>query len=131
VKAVLLAFVACHSVPDPIAVANAYTPQLELLSLRISALRSRLRGNPPGWQDMFRIAQLANDELGLPPFEQTTPPGKGWRPSPATLLGIKPQLAQLPPTDPLVADARHRYREGIAHVDAQLTQLEAWLASLR
>ena len=130
-KAVLVALVACHTAPDPIAVANAYAPQLELLALRISSVRSRLRGNPPGWQDMFRIAQLANDELGLPPFEQTVPPGAGWRPSPATLLGIKSQLAQLPPTEPLVADARRRYREGIDHVDARLTELENWLASLR
>ena len=130
-KACLLALVACHAAPDPIAVANAYSPQLEVLSLRVSAVRSRLRGNPPGWQDMFRIAQLANDELGLPPFEQMTPPGPSWRASPASLLGMKAQLAQLPPSEALVADARRRYREGCAHVDARLTQLEVWLSSLR
>lgn len=139
-RAVVLAaaLIACRPAiaqDDVVTTANAYQPQLLVLVLRVHAVKYRLRGSLPGWQDMFRIAQLANDELGLPPFEQATEPGPGWRPSPASLLGMKARIVELARRETpdemraLITDARTRYRNGIANVDAHLSQVERWLAS--
>ncbi len=116
-------------------------PDLVRLVGRIAMIKRDLRGNRPGWEQMMRVADLANDELGLPPFTQTLPPGPAWAPSPASLLGIGPHVcshaAELATTHKhdelafLVADARRRYDEGIARVDDRLGQLERWIASGR
>ncbi|MEO6776819.1 MAG: hypothetical protein ABI467_28035 [Kofleriaceae bacterium] len=112
-------------------------PILATLVIRIAALKRALRGNLPGWEDMLRVTDLANDELGLPPFSQVTAPGTGWRPSPATLLGIGPYverrgeaLAQAGQPDELsrlVIDARRRYAEGASRVAEELARVEHWL----
>ncbi len=135
--AVAVALIACAPAAlqdEVVLTANAYDPQLLVLKLRVQALKYRLRGNLPGWQDMFRVAQLANDELGLWPFEQGTEPGLAWQPSPASLLGMRARLVEVARRDSaeqkraLAADARDRYRQGIVSVDSHLSRVESWLA---
>lgn len=114
-------------------------PALDALVARVTVVKRRLQGNAPGWEMMLRNAEAANDELGLPPFTQSQPPGPEWRASPASLLGMGPyvlvraqQLAgqgKLGELEFLVEDARRRYREGIADVDRRLAQVEQWIAS--
>jgi hypothetical protein len=109
--------------------------------VRIVALKQYLRGELPGWEDNLRVAELANDELGLPPFTQVQPSGPDWKPSPASLLGIAPyvheqadKLARSGKLDALrflVEDERRRYSEGIARVDDRLGQVETWLGQQR
>jgi outer membrane murein-binding lipoprotein Lpp len=118
-------------------IAAAHQLQLDTLVARIHVLQREIRGNRPGWQTMMRTAELANDQLGLPPFTQTQPPGPEWRPSPATLLGIasyvRHQAADLakrskrPQLQFLVDDERRRYDQGIAEVDRNLATVERWL----
>jgi hypothetical protein len=123
------------------AIAAIEQPTLDVLVARVHDLRRRLRGELPGWPNMFRTAQLANDELGLPPFEQATPPGPEWRPNPTTLLGMgayvrtrATELASQGRRDELrflVVDERARYDRGIASVTEHLEEVERWLASSR
>ncbi len=143
---VLVALAAACSRPDPTAalqaqaavVVRAYQPALDALVARIAAVKHQLRSDRPGWEMMLRNAEAANDELGLPPFTQATPPGPQWRASPASLLGMGPyvlvraqQLARRGSRGELaflVDDAQRRYREGVAEVDRRLAEVEHWLA---
>ena len=120
------------------AIAVAHAPALGALVARIGRLKRGLRGNRPAWESMLRVAELANDALGLPPFTQTVPPGPAWRPSPASLLGMAPYVHERAhdlaargdrtALEHLVADERARYDRGIAEVDANLAEVERWLA---
>jgi hypothetical protein len=118
--------VACSHAHDPNAIATAYQPQLQALVARVHVLQHQLHG--ADWQTLLRKAQLANDELGLPPFEQTTPPGPGWHPSPATLLGIADYVRGLElhgdDLRRLVEDEQRRYDAGIHDVDVRLREVE-------
>lgn len=117
--------------------AHAHDTELAGLVARIDGVKRDLRGNRPGWEQMLRTAQLANDGLGLPPFEQSVPPGPRWKPSPASLLGIGPYVearadelaahGQLDQLRFLIDDARRRYDRGIAEVAQRLGELEASL----
>src|SRR5579884_1122892 len=69
------------------ALAASYQPLIDELFARIHHLKRDMHGQP-GWEDAFRVAQLANDKIGLPPFEQTAPPGPEFRNSPGSLLGL-------------------------------------------
>lgn len=120
------------------AIARARQVELDALVARIATLKRDLQGNLPGWESMLRVAELANDELGLPPFTQTVPPGPAWRPSPASLLGIAPYvhdraraLIDRGELEHLVRDERARYTQGIAEVELRLAEVERWLASSR
>jgi hypothetical protein len=122
-------------------VALEQQPALDALAARITALKRDMGHNLPGWETMIQYAHLANDELGLWPFTQAVPPGPGWQPSPATLLGIgpyvrtkAPELAKAGKTEELrflVADERKRYAEGIQSVKEHLEQVEQWIATRR
>lgn len=123
------------------AVAQLEQPVLDALVMRTRVLKRELRGNLPGWQNMLRTAELANDLLGLEPFTQAAPPGPGFRPSPTTLLGIAGYVrdrarelvarGQQHELQFLVDDERRRYARGIADVDRELGRVEAWLAASR
>jgi hypothetical protein len=143
---IVLAIAACSRPNDvaalrfeAYAIAALRQPMLAALVDRIHVLHRDLRRELPGWPNMFRTAQLANDELGLPPFEQATPPGPEWRPNPTTLLGMgayvrtrAAELAMQGHRDELrflVDDERARYDRGIASVTEHLEQVERWLAS--
>lgn len=111
-------------------------PRVAALVARLAHVKQGLRGNRPGWETELRIAELASDELGLPPFTQEVPPGPSWQPSPASLLGIEPyvtrragELHDRGALQFLVDDTRARYEAGTAEVDARLVQLETWLAT--
>ena len=111
-------------------------PRVAALVLRLARVKDRLRGNLPGWENELRVAELANDELGLPPFTQDVPPGPAWRPSPASLLGIEPYVVQRAHeiTDReqlqfLYDDTRARYASGVTEVSARVAEVEAWLAA--
>ncbi|HSN30535.1 MAG TPA: hypothetical protein VLT45_29820 [Kofleriaceae bacterium] len=111
-------------------------PCVAALVLRLARVKDQLRGNRPGWETELRVAELANDELGLPPFTQEVPPGPEWRPSPTSLLGIDPyvvrrasELTNREALQFLYDDTRARYARGTAEVDARLAELEAWLAT--
>jgi hypothetical protein len=112
-------------------------PTLDALVSRVTKLKGNI-GHNPGWEAQFRYAQMANDELGLPPFEQLgTPPGRSL--PPASLLGIRPYVHQQCPKlakqgdrhalEFMLQDMRRRYDEGVAHVDELLKPIEAWVAS--
>ena len=110
-------------------------PRVAALARRLAHVKERLRGNLPGWESELRVAELANDELGLPPFTQEVPPGPEWRPSPASLLGIEPtvmrragELTDRAQLQFLVDDTRSRYANGVHEVDERLAELEAYLA---
>lgn len=119
------------------ALAAVKQPKLDALVARVRDLQHRLRGELPGWPNMLRIAELADDELGLPAFTQATPPGPEWRPNPTTLLGMgayvrtrAAELANQGRRDELrflVDDERARYDRGIASVTDHLEQVERWL----
>jgi hypothetical protein len=145
VVAAVLACAGCAKSNDPealqreaAAIAVAAQPKLDALVARVRALQRDLRGNLPGWQDMLRTAELANDQLGLPPFTQTVAPGPGWKPNPTTLLGMGGYVrgraeelvraGQRRELQFLVDDERRRYEQGIADVDRYLSQVEHWLA---
>ena len=109
-------------------------PRVAALVLRLAHVKARLRGNLPGWENELRVAELANDELGLPPFTQDVPPGPTWRPSPASLLGIEPyvvqrahELADRRQLQFLYDDTRSRYATGVTEVSARVAEVEAWL----
>lgn len=101
---------------------------------RIARAKRELHGNPPGWEKTLRIAELANDGLGLPPFTQAVAPGPQWRANPATLLGMGPYaearadaLAHEHRTTELaalLADVHARYDRGIAEVAAELDDVD-------
>jgi len=112
-------------------------PVVDTLVARVHAVKHELRGNVPGWETQWRIAELANDQLGLPPFAQMVPPGPGWHPVPASVLGMRGyvhtragQLVAAGDRDGLaflVRDERARYARGLAEVDEHLTEIEHWL----
>jgi len=111
-------------------------PRVAALVMQLAQVKQRLRGNLPGWENELRVAELANDELGLPPFTQDVPPGPTWRPSPASLLGIEPAVVQRAHVltdraqlELLYDDTRSRYATGIAEVSARVAEVEAWLAA--
>lgn len=111
-------------------------PRVAALVLRLAHVKEQLRGNRAGWETELRVAELANDDLGLPPFTQDVPPGPAWRPSPASLLGIDPyvvrratELTDRKALQFLYDDTRARYARGTAEVDARLAEVEAWLAA--
>lgn len=124
---------------DAIAVAHAQQPALDALVARIAHLKQQLRGNLPGWESALRTAELANDELGLPPFTQEQPPGPAWHPSPASLLGIAPYVERRAPElaaanrrdelEFLLRDERVRYARGIVNVGSHLDEVDRWLAA--
>lgn len=131
--------------PDPLvalqqqaaAIADANQVRLAVLVGRIAVLKQRLRGNLAGWEDNLRQAELACDDLGLPPFVQVVPSTSAWRPSPASLLGIAPYVrtraAQLVSRGDLaslrflVTDEQRRYDAGVVKVDGELARIERWL----
>lgn len=114
-------------------------PVVDSLVVRVSAIKRDLRGNVPGWEAQWRIAELANDQLGLPPFAQLVPPGPGWHPVPASLLGmrgyVEARARQLAVAGNradlafLVRDERARYARGLAEVDDHLCEIERWLTT--
>ena len=116
-------------------------PILDELVSRVNFLKFNMGHNLPGWEIKFRIAQMANDSLGLQPFEQISQPLPSWRPNPTTLLGMGPyahdrarKLAhegKRHDLEFLVEDERRRYDEGVAHVDDLLKQVEQWVAQQR
>jgi hypothetical protein len=110
------------------AVIAAAEPQVAALVARIAHVKTQLRGNLPGWETQLRLADAANDLVGLPPFTQSEPPGPAWRPSPATLLGFA-AYARTHAIDPrALAD---RYEHDIAAATADLDAIDAWLARSR
>jgi len=123
------------------AIAAVNQPKLEALVERVHGLQRSLRGDLPGWPNMLRTAELASDELGLPPFTQTTPPDPTWRPSATTLLGMGAyvrvragDLAVQGHRDELrflIDDERTRYARGITSVTEHVVQVERWLAASR
>jgi hypothetical protein len=138
----LLVLACCSSDLDRLqaqatAVAAAAQPRLVALIVRVYALK-RGFGNRRDWQKLLRISQMANDELGLQPFEQVVPHGPSWKPGPATLLGIAPYIlvqadvlakaGKRHDLEFLVQDERRRYEEGISSVDKHLIQVEHLLA---
>jgi len=149
--AVLLAIAACgknDSKPEPSLdelaarcnqIAAAEQPTLDALVSRVHALKFNMGHNYPGWQAQFRYAQMANDELGLVPFEQATPGLPNRIPPRTTLLGMQAYAAQQCPKlakqgnrhdlEFMLTDMRRRYDEGVAHVDGLLKPIEAWVAS--
>ncbi|MFT3699219.1 MAG: hypothetical protein QM831_39090 [Kofleriaceae bacterium] len=137
----LIAIAACAgSDPVPLLHDRAIASEVPLddLVVRIGALKPALVGNRPGWEMALRTAELANDELGLPPFTQTVPPGPAWRPSPASLLGIaaavQTRADELAAARDwrglilLIADEQRRYASGIASVRRHLGEVDRWLA---
>ena len=120
-------------------IAEAEQPTLDALAVRVNALKPEMRHEYPGWVAQFRMAQMANDVLGLPPFEQMEPPVPGRQIPPATLLGMRPYVHQQCPKlahdghrhdlEFMLVDMRRRYDEGVAHVDDLLKPIEAWVAS--
>jgi len=143
----LVACAAADSPPPPplaheaIAITWGYQPELDMLAARVRRLKRELRGNLPGWETMIRIAQMANDQLGLESFEQQVPPGPGYHASPATLVGMGPYVRKRAlelaahGSDAelrfLIADEARRYAVGSAQVDGELCEVEAWLAAHR
>ena len=144
VVALALALAACShpnelaSLQAEAAVVGAVNqPALDALVERVRFIKREMRGNAPGWETQFRIAQLANDQLGLPPFEQTVPPGPGWKAVPTSLLGMRAyvnaragQLAEARDRAALaflVSDERTRYGRGLGEVRDHLAGIEAWL----
>lgn len=123
------------------AVVDATRPSLDALVARIDVLKRELRGNLPGWQDMLRVAELANNQLGLPPFTQVVAATAEFRPSPATLLGMGPyvrvravELARHGKHDELaflVADELRRYDHGITETEGLLDEVERRLETAR
>jgi len=121
------------------AIADGHAAEIAALIERLGVLKRGLRGNRAGWEAMLRNAEAANDDLGMPPFTQTVPPGPGWTPSPATLMGIAPsaetradELAakhDVAGLQFLVDDVRKRYPATIAKVDHELQVVEHWLAT--
>ncbi len=122
---------------DAVGVVNQ--PALDALVARVRFIKRELRGNLPGWEMQWRIAELANDQLGLWPFAQMTPPGPEWRPVPASLLGMRPyvqvrarQLVEAKDRAALaflVTDERARYARGLGEVRDHVAAIEAWLRS--
>ncbi len=116
-------------------------PILDELVSRVNFLKFNMGHNLPGWENKFRIAQMANDALGLQPFEQLSQPLPGWKPVPTTLLGmglyVHDQARKLAregkrhDLEFLIEDERRRYDEGVAHVDDLLKQVEQWLPQQR
>ncbi|HEY6040373.1 MAG TPA: hypothetical protein VIV58_39080, partial [Kofleriaceae bacterium] len=112
-------------------------PALDALVFRVELVKRELRGNLPGWETEWRIAELANDQLGLPPFAQLEPPGPAWRPVPTSLLGmrgyVQVRARQLADAHDgaalafLVSDARARYARGTGEVGEHLGEIERWL----
>ena len=144
-RALLVVLIACGKSAEPLdpleqeamAVSDANQPKLDALSDRVTALK-RLPRNKAGWENMMRNAEIANDTLGRWPFEQIAPPIIGaWHPAPNSLMAIRGvvrdkahQLARDGKTDALRAlidDEKRRYAEGIARVDGQLAEVEAWV----
>lgn len=117
-------------------VAVAAQPRLVMLVARVFALK-RGFGDRPDWQMLLRMSQVANDELGLEPFEQIVPPGPNRKLPPGSLLGIAPYVlvqaevlakaGKRHDLEYLIQDERRRYDEGIASVDKQLILIERLL----
>jgi len=114
---------------------------LDTLVFRVRYLKREMRGNLPGWEAYWRIAELANDQLGLPPFSQPEQPMPGWRAVPISLLGMQDyarvradELVQAHDRDGLaflVRDTRARYARGMIEVSAYLIDVETWLRRAR
>ncbi len=92
------------------ALTESYQPLIDDLVARLQHLKHDIRDTMSGWENAFRMAQLANDAIGLQPFEQMVPPGPGFRNPPASLLGMgaairkhAAELASAGKTDELAA----------------------------
>ncbi len=135
----LLVFAACsHDLArEADAIATRNQPKLDALVVRIHGLQRDLRGERPGWENMLRIAELANDELGLPPFTQTVQAESQWRANPTTLLGmgtyVRKRSHEVSGTalQHLVDDERERYDRGIASVTTRIREVERWITASR
>jgi hypothetical protein len=146
--AALVALAACSPAPardlgalsaEVSAIVDLNKPRLDLLVGRIAELKRDLRHNLPGWQEMLRAAELANDALGLPPFVQVAPPGPGWAPSKASLLGMGPyakqRAAELAKAGQraelafLVDDTRRRYVESDQEISEWIDLVDRWLVA--
>jgi hypothetical protein len=111
-------------------------PVLSALAIRICSLKSEIHGNAPGWEAKWRIAELANDALGLPPFAQDALPGPTWHPVPTSLLGMgrfaRARADELARDHEhaelafLVRDERSRYARGLIEVHAYVSDVEQW-----
>ena len=112
-------------------------PTLDTLVFRVRYLKREMRGNLAGWEAHWRNAELANDQLGLPPFSQLEQPMPGWRAVPISLLGMQNyvrmranELVEAHDRDGLaflVSDTRARYARGMIEVSTYLTDVETWL----
>jgi hypothetical protein len=133
---------ACGSPPilasDIDAIVDLYKPLLDDLARRVQQTKHTIRDTMPEWQHAARTAEAASDELGLPPYTQTVPPGPGYTPPPSELIGMgleaKRRAAKLEASGdtaqlaPLLADVRRRYVTQIIHISARLDLVEWWVA---
>jgi hypothetical protein len=113
-------------------------PILDDLVSRVNYLKFNMGHNLPGWELKMRVAEMADEALGLQPFAQLSQPLPSWKPSPTSLLGMGPYVhvqaqklaheGKRHDLEFLIEDERRRYDEGVAHVDDLLKQVEQWLA---
>jgi len=141
---VMLALAAC-SHPNELASLQAEAtvtgvvtkPVLDTLVERVHFIKRAMGSNVPGWETQWRIAELADDQLGLPPLAQDVPPGRGWRPVPTSLLGMRwyvderaTQLVEAKDRAALaflVSDERVRYVRGLGEVRDNIAEIESWI----
>jgi len=120
------------------AVAGVVTqPVLDTLVERVHFIKREMGANRPGWETQWRIAELADDQLGMPPLAQDVPPGPEWRPVPTSLLGMRiyvdgraRQLAEAKDRAALaflVSDERARYARGLGEVRDHIVEVEDWI----
>jgi hypothetical protein len=144
-----LALAACSTQPKPDAkelaaeidaLVASYQPQLDVLVARVEHTKPGLAGHlgASGWDRAWRIAEAANDVLGMPPYLATTPAGPERLIPPGSPLGIGPDLKKRVPklveannTEALariLLDVRMRFFGDIVQVSNYLDQVEYWEA---
>jgi hypothetical protein len=121
------------------AIATFHEQILNTFVIRVSWLKTHMGHNQPGWERSVRVAEMANDLLGLSPFAQTVPTKPGRVIPPASLLGMGPyvhdesrkraQQGDRHGLEFLVQDEERRYCEGEPKVTALLDDVEGWVAA--